>query len=350
MRRPVLLVLFSWLLLFPGGTALTGAPQNRVAQRFSASSYFPLRVGNLWVYQPSALTRTVTVADPIAGPDGLTYFTINNYLDINYAGDPHTRYVRADRTGRVQEIDPETGETSVLYFLGAAVGTTWSYQPLYNRTNCNPTAHLASRTDTLRVPAGEFHDVVRIDFDRTCADFGFVSEWFAPGIGLIKRTAQSIEGHRSKELVISNAGPSSRNFSVSLTLDRTVYLQDAMPILDRQRLAVLDTQLVLRNQDPEVHFVFQGCKSATFRILGEDGKEWIRKRGDDGGCCACASPVDFALQGDGLLFRVRIPLVLEDGTPLPGGSYALEATLDDVSLPDMLRPSARLPFAVILVQ
>jgi hypothetical protein len=112
-----------------------------------------------------------------------------------------------------------------------------------------------------------------------------------------------------------------------MTLDRTVYIQDAMPNLDPQRgLASLDAQFVLRNQDPKIDFVFQGCKSATFRILGEDGMEWIRKRGDDGGCCECASPVNYELRGDSLLFRVRIPLVLEDGTPLPGGIYALEAT------------------------
>ena len=344
MRRPVFLVLLFLLLVFRGGSALTGAPRSRAA-RSSASSYFPLQVGNRWEYQGWAPSPTVTVSDQIAGPDGFAYFTVHNFLDLN------TRYLRSDRTGRVQEIDPETGATALLYLLGAAVGTTWSYQPLNYRNSCNPTARLASRTETVQVPAGEFHDVAQVVFHRTCADGGLISEWYAPGVGLIKRTMDSIEGPRSQELVVSNVGPPPRNFSASMTLDRTVYIQDAMPNLDPQRgLASLDAQFVLRNQDPKIDFVFQGCKSATFRILGEDGMEWIRKRGDDGGCCECASPVNYELRGDSLLFRVRIPLVLEDGTPLPGGIYALEATLDDVSLPDLLRPAARLPFTVILLQ
>lgn len=344
MRRPVFLVLLFLLLVFRGGSALTGAPRSRTA-RSSVSSYFPLQVGNRWVYQGWAPARTMAVTDQIAGPDGFNYFSIDNFLDLN------TRYLRSDRTGRVQEIDPETGATTLLYLLGAAVGTKWSYQPLGLRFNCSPMAQLASRTETVQVPAGEFHDVVRIHFDLTCADGGVTSEWFAPGVGLIKRTMQSIEGPRSQELEVSNVGPPPRGFSASLTLDRSVFIQDAMPILDPQRgLASLDALFVLRNQDPEIAFVFQGCKSATFRILDEDGKEWIRRRDDDGGCCECASPLNYTLRGDSLMFRVRIPLVLEDGTPLPGGIYALEATLDDVSLPDLLRPAARLPFTVILLQ
>jgi hypothetical protein len=340
LRFSVLLCLLL-LLLFSSG--LLGASRPRAGQG-SANSYFPLRVGNYWVYQGP--TGTVTVTDQIVGPDGLSYFEVNNFLD------QHTRYLRSDRIGRVQEIDPETGGTALLYLLGAAVGTEWTYNPVeYGRLPCLPTkARVLSRIETVRVPAGEFHDVVQIGFASVCADGGLSSEWFAPGVGLIKRTVQSIEGPRSEELVTTNLGPSSRNLVTSLTLDRTVYIQDVMPALQPRHIPSLDAQFFLRNRDAEINFVFQGCKSATFRVLGENGQEWIRKRGDDGGCCSCASPVNFTLQGDTLLFRVRIPLVLEDGTPLPGGTYALEATLDDVSLPEMLRPAARIPFTVILLQ
>ncbi|HEU5181376.1 MAG TPA: hypothetical protein VFW45_11330 [Candidatus Polarisedimenticolia bacterium] len=341
MRGLRFLILLSLLAVLIGGSSLPAA--SRRSAQASASSYFPLRVGNYWIYQGPT---TVTVTEQVAGPDGLSYFAVNNFLD------QHTRYLRVDRAGRVYELDRESGATSVLYLLGAPVGTEWTYQPVeYGRQFCLPTtARLLSRTETVHGPAGEFHDVVQIGFASVCADGGLSVEYFAPGVGLIKRTMQSIEGPRSAELVATNLGPSSRNLMTSLTLDRTVYIQDVMPILDPQHLSSLDAQFFLRNRDAEVNFVFQGCKSATFRVIGADGKEWIQKRGDDGGCCSCASPVNFTLQGDNLLFRVRIPLVLEDGTPLPGGTYALEATLDDLSLPDMLRPSARIPFTVILIQ
>lgn len=338
LRFPILLSLLAVLI---GGSSLPAASR-RGPVRGPAFAYLPLQVGNQWAYQgfPS---KKVIVTDLIAGPDGLYYFSIDKFLDAS------TRYIRTERTGEVREIDLQTGATTVLYLLGAPVGTTWSYMPLGYRVVCNSTAFLASRNDTVQVPAGEFHDVVRIDFlGGGCSDGGVLSEWFAPGVGLIKRSSQSIEGPRSEVLLSTNVGVSARNFAASLILDRTTYIQDAMPILEHP--ALLDAQFFLRNRDAEVSFVFQGCKSATFRVIGQDGKEWIHKRGDDGGCCECASPVNFTLQGDNLMFRVRIPLVLEDGTPLPGGIYAVEATLDDVSLPDMLRPAARVPFTVILIQ
>ncbi len=265
LRFSVLLCLLL-LLLFSSG--LPGASRPRAGQG-SANSYFPLRVGNYWVYQgPYLPTRTVTVTEQISGPDDLSYFAVDNFLD------QHTRYLRSDRTGRVQEIDPEAGATALLYLLGAAVGTEWTYDPVeYGRLLCLPTkARVLSRTETVRVPAGEFHDVVQIGFASVCADGGLSSEWFAPGVGLIKRTVQSIEGPRSEELVATNLGPSSRNLVTSLTLDRTVYIQDVMPVLEPRHTPSLDAQFFLRNRNAEVNFVFQGCKSATFRVLGKTAR------------------------------------------------------------------------------
>ncbi len=63
----------------------------------------------------------------------------------------------------------------------------------------------------ISVPAGEFHDVLGIDRQQMlCADAGIVSEWFAPGVSLIRRVGESIAGPVASELVKAELGSRRR--------------------------------------------------------------------------------------------------------------------------------------------
>jgi len=183
-------------------------------------------------------------------------------------------------------------------------------------------------------------------------DAGIGAEWFAPGVGLIKRQEIYIGGLWIMELVASNLGDRllpRPAYGAALSRARPSYTQNFMPgPVPGRGIDVVDAAFLLWNlTGTPTESIFEGCRSATFAVVDSEGRELIQVRGDDGGCCACATPQDFLLERGSLLLRAKIPLALEDGTPLPPGHYAVTATLDAVNVPPPLLPSARAPIEVI---
>jgi hypothetical protein len=66
--------------------------------------------------------------------------------------------------------------------FGAEIGEQWALAPGEGRW----TVELQSKTDTVTVPAGTFTECYRFFFDWGCCDNSWV-EWYAPGIGPVKR-------------------------------------------------------------------------------------------------------------------------------------------------------------------
>ncbi len=60
--------------------------------------------------------------------------------------------------------------------------------------NCMNAGMLAEKGLTLSTPAGTFTNVVRMSFTGRCADGGTTDAWFAPKVGIIKWSSQSIAG------------------------------------------------------------------------------------------------------------------------------------------------------------
>ncbi len=333
-----------------------------------ASSYFPLQVGNQWVYQADAslcppslpclphTSTTVSVRERLVGGSGRTYVALENYFEGR-------RLVQVSPRGAVTEKDPAGRPDHLWYLLQAPVGTRWRISQAEPIDPCidGTEIRVASRTDTVKVPAGEFRNVVRLQYGLGCMDGGIGAEWLAPGVGLIKRVGESIGGAWGMVLVAARvddrfiAGPA---YSTSLLLDRALYVHNFMPVLQGSvepaghGIAVMDATFLLGNASgTSIEFLFNGCKSATFTILDAGGNEILKARGDDGGCCECGGPPkSFTLLGNLLILRVMIPLELPDGTPLQDGRYVAVATLDAVNLPPTLLPSARAPLEVVLAE
>ncbi|HEX5042432.1 MAG TPA: hypothetical protein VFV75_05975 [Candidatus Polarisedimenticolaceae bacterium] len=300
--------------------------------------HFPLQVGNHWVYErryPHGVETTweVSVGDYSNGT-GEQGFALHGY----FAKDARVDYGPG---GDLLEIAPDGGAL-LWYRLGAGVGSTWTPTLSGSMDPCTGggRAILASHTEFVKVPAGEFADAVRVDYERVCMDAGLISEWFAPGVGLVKRTEDSIAGPIESVLLRSQVGGvmlPDHPVGTSLTLDRAqnatagraVQLQGAFRIHEQ-------------NSDGEA-FAFAGCVSATVVLVDENGKPVLEKRIDDGGCCECKNLVHVFLHGETLMLPLDLEMVDAEGSPLPEGHYSLTATLDSLDL-ERVKPSATTHF------
>jgi hypothetical protein len=283
------------------------------------------------------------VAGRVTTPNGEPYFVLDGYFGPG-------RLVRNGPGGAVLEFNPNGPADNLWYRLGAAAGTTWQLQ-LEPPPTLGPIADcvsgskvvLASRTEVATVPAGTFRGVVRLDFSSPCADAGLESEWFAPGVGLIRRQELSFAGPVVSELVSAEVGDLTLPrlaYASSLSLDRPVYVNNLMPTIGPPALPIVRGRFVVsNNSDLPIHFVFAGCKSVSVVVVDEAGSEVLRARGDDGGCCLCPGVVHVSLVRDALVVPFSFELVTRDGQPLSDGRYAVTATLQTLDMM-ALRPSA----------
>ncbi len=352
MRKNRLLILAAALLAALALSFAAAPAQTRLASSTDVVSYFPLKVGNIWVYErASGLDRQqwrAAVTDRVAARNGVTYFSLAGYFGP-------ARLVRSSLRGTVSEHNPDGREDNLWYLLGAPVGTAWvlELEPLPTlgpMADCisGSKAVVASRSEVVRVPAGEFRGVVRVDYRSPCADAGLVSEYFAPNVGLVRRVENSFAGPVTSSLVRAQLGDrevSHLPYSSTLSLDSPVYVNNLMPIVGPDSLPTVRAVYELRNRtDVPVELVFSGCKSVTFEVLDGAGEVVARASGSDGGCCLCDNVFRFTLANDALTIPASFKLATPEGRPLPDGEYAVRATLD--SLETRQRPSAKVTIRV----
>jgi hypothetical protein len=327
--------------------------QTRLSSTADVVSYFPLRVGNEWVYAVASQVERSEWRAAVTGrkvaPNGAAYFELAGYFGP-------TRLVRSGLRGTVSELNPDGNRDNLWYLLGASVGTSWELvlEPLPTMgpmADCisGSKAVLASRSEVVRVPAGEFRDVVRVDYRAPCADAGLASEYFAPGVGLVKRVEQTFAGPRTSELVRARIGDGDLPrlpYASALELDSPHYVNNLMPIIGPDSLPVVRGAYVLRNRTSlPVELIFSGCKSVTVRVLNEAGEVVAQGSGNDGGCCACDNVFRFTLANDALALPFAFRLATPEGRPLADGRYSVEATLDALEM-GRTRPSASAPIRV----
>ncbi len=321
--------------------------QTRLTGDVEVSPYFPLQVGNEWIYQRTTLAGVerwrAAVTDRVLAANGRRYFALEGYFGPR-------RLVRATARGTVTEFKPSGDADHLWYLLGSPIGTTWEIdlQPLPLAgllPDCIDGSKLllAIRTEAVEVPAGAFRNVIRVDFRSLCADAGIVSEWFAPGVGLVKRVEDSFTGSIVSELVHAEVGEQilpRLPYSSSLALDRPVYVNNLMPPLGPDSIPTVRGLFVLRNRtDLPIDFSFSGCKSVSVAAVDAAGETVLKASGNDGGCCACDNVFPFRLVNDTLVLPVSFRLQTPEGRPLPDGRYGVVATLDSLERPPV-RPSA----------
>lgn len=322
--------------------------QGQVREGLRMLSFFPLQPGTTWTYERRGPAGTSTwraevVADPAAT-------TERGYHRLAGFFPGPARLVRVLPFDIVTEARPEGGRDTLWYMLRAPARLPWTLElagtaePL-SGAECidGSRLHVASRDEVVTVPAGEFRSVVKVVFDTGCADAGITAEWFAPGVGLVRRTEASIAGEVVSELVETSAGggwPLRMPYTTSLALDRAVAVNDLMPPVDVQKLPVLKGVLSVRNDtETAVELTFGGCVRALVELVDGAGNVVLQTRVDDGRDCNCKCAVPVRLRRSALTLPFRLPLVLEGGRPLADGVYAVRARFETLE-PTPVQPAA----------
>ena len=204
------------------------------AEAHYESTFFPMHVGNEWVYQHDGFaangqtTRVYCDSSWTSSVTGNIYFRLRN-LDGNY------HWLRQTSAGRIYEY-PGTLLCSRLH---AEVGWTWTRDVDTSGTHggdfCSDgvIAEMVSTSEQIIVPAGRF-DTVHIRYRSRCSDAGFADEWFARGVGLVQRQTHSIGGPQF--LVLKSAKISGRTIPsypvrLSVSTDQPEYWENHMPTI-----------------------------------------------------------------------------------------------------------------------
>jgi hypothetical protein len=82
------------------------------------------------------------------------------------------------------------------------VGTNYSF----NLGTCTKGGKLAQKGLSMNTAVGTFNNVMRMTFTNTCADGGTLEAWFAPQVGVIKWSNQTLLGPVNQELAGGKMG------------------------------------------------------------------------------------------------------------------------------------------------
>jgi hypothetical protein len=255
--------------------------------------------------------------------------------------------IRTDQQGNVFELS-EKGEF-LWYRLLDPAGSSWVMErapsgSLHGFCEDGAVVTVASRDAELTVPAGSFRNVIHLAITPQCADSGTLEEWFAPGVGLVKRVENTVFGPTVSQLHRVGFDPevvAQGALQTELRLNALVFVNDLMPPPDPAKLPWVQGSFVLSNTGPELlHLVFSGCASVQLEVVAEDGKVLLTAQGNDGGCCVCLNLLPVTV---GAASPLAIPFsfqLMHDGQqPFPDGRYAIRAVLVTLD-PEPIRPTA----------
>jgi hypothetical protein len=154
---------------------------------------FPLANGNSWTYRSTFLISVTSFAETVVeertfGAD--SYFVFDNFrLQTSVP-------FRAEGSKVVTVVG---GTRYTMYDFGAETGTSWTAPDPPSSLMGRMT--LVSRTDSVLAPAGAFSGCFHFRHSFS-GNVGF-DEWFAPGIGLVKRVVSLMSGRIESVLVES---------------------------------------------------------------------------------------------------------------------------------------------------
>lgn len=225
--------------------------------------YFPLQVGNQWIYRGTgvgASSRTIEVIGTTTTADH-TYFLVSGF------GNAPVQLRRTD-DNKLLQLEPATGTERLLEDFSASEKATFSTSV----DMCSTNATVESRGGAYNGPIGAFgSEALIVNYTGTCADAGVVKDVFLPWVGLVKRIETSFAGPRVFDLIYTRVGTAMQAaaplVSFTLALDRQSYAQGD-PMM--ARLTVRSTQ-----NDPLV-LQFTSGQEYDLAIQDSDGAEVYR--------------------------------------------------------------------------
>lgn len=166
-----------------------------------AQNYFPLSVGNIWIYSPSFGDKGNRV-DSIIGEEilnGIHTYIWNrqeapddNYEEKRWIAKNNYDVLFYQIWGNEGTIDPAIllNSPGVINKLKSVVGDTWIQEFDFGSTHVKSTHYIESIDETITVPAGTFTNCVRIrelneTTQNSTTEYEYEKHWFAPNIGPI---------------------------------------------------------------------------------------------------------------------------------------------------------------------
>ncbi len=284
--------------------------------------YFPLQVGNTWVYRTSGSGVSVETLE-IA-----RWGWIENriyYLLRNASGDG--QWVRMDDSGTLWAWDDAGKTDKLLAAFNGRVGD--SYPTAMNP--CNKAAMVASRNEKYSGPVGVFDWALLIGYSASvCADAGLERELYLPWVGMIHRAETTIAGPRRWDLVYAKLGGitaiSEKEVAFGLSLDSAVYSANLMPpVINPPPVPVMTARLHFRVvQDQPLTLTFGSGQ--TFEFVIKDEKGQVVYRWSDGRAFTQAIRQESFGPGE-KVYPIIVRLADKAGQPLPQGDYTAEAWL-----------------------
>lgn len=283
--------------------------------------YFPLHVGNQWVYRArgtrgdTALVLEITRTGVF---NGRTYWLLQGFPERDY-------WLRMDDNGNLLAYDPGRDQEEIWYAFHAPEGEVY-------RTslpgNCCGRAVVSSRKTKYRGPIGEVDNALEIGYPGVF-QVGIERELFLPYIGMVHRT-QNTGGpsFAAYDLVYSRTGGvtviAAQEFGFGLTLDHSVYTADLMPPIDPSRaVPLLTARLTLRNTSVPISLTFPSGQTYDLVIRNEQGE--VVYRWSEGKFFILAIRTETIGPGEkNWVILVRLG---DDGKPWPQGKYTAEAWL-----------------------
>jgi hypothetical protein len=208
-------------------------------------NWFPLEVGNTWLYRPASTNRFTTQESRTITVHGTEKAGSRDYFKVSYFGrEILLRNEPSD--GSIVQYDRAANTEKPWLSLGLPVGSTFPT----SIDECTTTGTIVARNAAVKVPAGSFENVVQVQYRGNCADAGTTQQFFAPNVGLASTEESNFAGPVKFDLAyyrVGSATGGSQEVAFTVALDAPSYA----------RGATLHARLTLRSSAPEpirLHF------------------------------------------------------------------------------------------------
>lgn len=287
--------------------------------------YFPLHVGNQWVYRTGgtrggdpltlAITRTAEFG-------GQSYSLLDGWPRGPY-------WLRQDADGRVWNYDTTAQREQLWYAFQTPIGRVYEESLPW----CCGRAEVVSRNAKYEGPIGEAGNALELRYPGVF-QVGLDRELFLPYIGLLHRL-ENTGGPTVAfyDLVYARVGGvtvlAEKKVSFRLSLDRSVYVANLQPPVDpRRAVPRMTARLTLRNTQSEpLTLDFPSSQIYDLAIRNEKG-EGVYQWSSNLGFVQVLQTTEI---GPGEKnWVITVPLAREAGRPLPPGKYTAEAWLTTV--------------------
>jgi hypothetical protein len=172
------------------------------------NSYFPLNIGNQWIYTSSASSSpdTITIVDTQRVGGKLYYaFKERQYIYSWFRKDNNRIYIVDTAAFKLDSIKIRE---YLVYDFSENIGSSWDVPlaTIYFKISCNygGKIRLESKNDSAITPARVFTNCFCFLHGSPCRDAGVYKEWFALGIGKVAFEEESYSGIIKYSLSQSN--------------------------------------------------------------------------------------------------------------------------------------------------